>query len=79
MGKVEIKLEYAVDMDNEEMVNHAKECLYEDMMDAVKYNEMFKFIEVTEDNTLSVDDIPDFLMEDEEDYSLQCEKMSAEK
>ena len=69
LGKVKIELEYVVDLDNEEMVNDAKTYMYEDIMNIVKYEELFDIIEVTdEDKTLKEEDIPDFLKEEVEDW-----------
>lgn len=65
LGKVKIELEYVVDLDNEDMVNNAKNCMYEDIMNIVKYEELFDMIEVTdEDKTLKEEDIPEFLIEE---------------
>ena len=64
MGRVSIIVSYPVDLDNESMVNHAKECVYEDIMSAVKYDELFNWIKVDEDPTAKPVDIPDFLQED---------------
>lgn len=65
LGKVKIELEYVVDLDNEDMVNDAKNYMYEDIMNIVKYEELFDIIEVTdEDKTLKEEDIPEFLIED---------------
>lgn len=65
LGKVKIELEYVVDLDNEDMVNNAKNYMYEDIMSIVKYEELFDIIEVTdEDKTLKEEDIPEFLIED---------------
>jgi hypothetical protein len=36
MGRVCLDLNYIVDMDNQEMVERAIECLYEDLMQGVK-------------------------------------------
>ena len=58
---------YVVDLDNEEMVERAKTCAYEDIMNAVKYNEVGNLLSVVEDSTLNEEDIPEFL-KDEEDF-----------
>jgi len=72
LGKVKLLCEYAVDLDNPEMVEAAKRAVYEDLMNAVKYNEVdayinvFKDIEHTSfcyDEVLMPCDIPDFLKE----------------
>jgi len=66
-GSVEICLGYVVDTDNKEMVKSAMDALYEDVMNAVKHNELKDCIVVTKDSTgnLSERQIPDFLLEDE--------------
>ncbi|GAG14014.1 unnamed protein product, partial [marine sediment metagenome] len=58
---------YVVDLDNEEMVERAKTCAYEDIMNAVKYNEVGNILTVEEATDLDPSDIPEFL-KDEEDY-----------
>jgi hypothetical protein len=71
LGKITFDLEYVVDLDNEEMVEYAKNCIYEDVMSAMKYNEIQNYIKVgDEDKSLTEDDIPAFLTDsilDEED------------
>jgi hypothetical protein len=60
---------YVVDLDNEEMVERAKTCAYEDIMNAVKYNEVGNLLSVVEDAALKAEDIPEFLTEiDEIDF-----------
>lgn len=67
LGKVKIEIEYVVDLDNDEMVSEAKNAIYEDLMSAVKYDELFNHIEVTdEDKTLKEEDIAEFLKEEED-------------
>ena len=61
LGKVYIPTHYVVDLDNESMVSEARECMYEDLMNAVKYDELTNWIESTEDSSLSEEDIPEFL------------------
>lgn len=58
---------YVVDLDNEEMVERAKTCAYEDIMNAVKYNEVGNLLSVEEAPNLDPSDIPEFL-KDEEEY-----------
>jgi len=66
LAKVKIEFQYVVDMDNDDMVAQAKNALYEDMMSAFKYNELFDYIHVTdEDKTLKLEDIPEFLTEED--------------
>lgn len=60
---------YVVNLDDEEMVERAKTCAYEDIMNAVKYNEVGNLLSVVEDSTLKEEDIPEFLREvDEVDF-----------
>lgn len=63
MGKVVIHLEYPVDLNEPEMVDYAKESLYEDIASMIKYDEVSNVIAVQEDSNLSYDDIPEFLVE----------------
>lgn len=66
LAKMSINLGYVVDLDNEEMVNYAKECLYDDIMQLVKYNEVADLVEhceCVESPDLTEDDIPEFLIE----------------
>ncbi len=68
LGRVEISLGYTVDLDNQDMVDEARECLYEDLMNAYKYNEIGENITVAADKKAKASDIPEFLLgEDNED------------
>ena len=64
IGKVCINIEYVVEMDNEEMVERAKRCLVEDLMNIAKYDEYEANIDVVEDKKAKESDIPEFLQED---------------
>jgi len=64
LAKVCISHHYIVDLDNADMVEEAKNALYEDIMNSVKYNELFSHIDVItqEDSNKWADtDIPEFL------------------
>ena len=61
MGKVILDMEYPVDLDNESMIEEAKNCLIEDLMNMAKYGEYGANIDVIEDKSLSPGDIPEFL------------------
>ena len=61
LGRVEISLGYVVDLDDQDMVDEARECLYEDLMNAYKYDEIGENITIVEDKKLKESDIPDFL------------------
>jgi len=65
LGKVCLTLDYVVDMDNQDMVKQAVECLYEDLMQGYKYDNIMNWIDVVEDNTATEDMIPEFLLEKE--------------
>ena len=68
MGRVYINAFYVVDLDDPDMVEEAKNALYEDLMNSVKYDELYDWIEDTEDETMKEEDICEFLKgEDEED------------
>ena len=68
LGKVTMDMGYVVDLDNEDMVSEARDCMYEDLTDAVKYDELKSWITVGEpDSSLNEGDIPEFLSPDEGD------------
>ncbi len=62
-GTISFKREYVVDLDDEDMVAHAKESVYEDVMNSVKHDSLFGEIEIDTDSPCSENDIPDFLLE----------------
>lgn len=64
LGRVQVH-SYVVDLDNEEMVDHAKECLYDDLS---HHSELWSFIDVVEDPNADEGEIPEFLTEDHEDW-----------
>ena len=66
LGKIAIGIGYVVDLDNEEMVNHAKQSLYEDMTNSVKYREIYDWISIMKDGDFKEEDIPQFLLDGEE-------------
>lgn len=64
MGKVCFGSNYYVDLDNKEMVEHAKEAVYEDLINAIKYNECFDTLVVEETPEATEGDIAEFLLEE---------------
>jgi hypothetical protein len=58
--RVKISLDYVVPND-EEIIAEAKESLYEDLMNAYKYDELADWVEVEDAPDANTDDIPDFL------------------
>ena len=67
LGRICVDLNYIVDMDNEEMVRHATEALYEDLMQGIKYGDLANWIRVSEDKNAKEYMIPEFLLEKEND------------
>ena len=67
LGRICVDLNYIVDMDNEEMVRHATEALYEDLMQGIKYGDLANWIRVSEDKDAKEDMIPEFLLDKEND------------
>jgi hypothetical protein len=65
LGRVTLNISYIVDMDNEDMVKHAIESFYEDLMQGVKYGHITDWIDVIEDKNATEDMIPEFLLEKE--------------
>jgi hypothetical protein len=58
------KIEYTVDLDDEDMVQHAKDCIAEDIDNAVKNDEAYDQIKIVHDPKAKKSDIPDFLKEE---------------
>jgi hypothetical protein len=50
--------------DDESMQEHAKQCLYEDIMNLVKYNELYEAITLVDAPSATEKDIPEFLQEE---------------
>lgn len=61
LGRVAIDISYVVDLDNRAMVNAAVEALFEDIMNAVKYDEVASYIKVNKDPKARRSHIPSFL------------------
>ena len=64
LGIVSLGMRYIVDLDDADMVAEAKDCLYEDLMSAYKYDEVGSNIDVRpakKADKVSVSDIPEFL------------------
>lgn len=72
LGRIAFDLGYVVDLDNNEMVEEAKECVLEDIHNAIKFGELGQYLEVqpAPDNATEAD-IPEFLIhadEETDDY-----------
>lgn len=63
LGKVIFNLEYVVDLDNNKMVEDAKEILIEDVESAIRHNEATNLVEVVDSPDSKESDIPSFLLE----------------
>ena len=74
LGKVKYSIEYVVDLDNEAMVDHAREAIVEDLTNAYKYCELNAGIQVEQDDckTLDEGDIPEFLRANTDDDEFIC-------
>lgn len=66
LGYVSFTIKYAVDLDNESMVEYAQERIYEDLSTLIKFNEYME-CDYIEDPTLTEDDLLDDPMAGEED------------
>ena len=79
VGYVEFCIRYAVDLDDKEMVQQAQDCIYEDVANMVKYEEIAAWIAVGKaDPKLRKGDIPDFLLEDAEERQRRAEDEAEE-
>ena len=78
LGKIVFDMGYVVDLDNPEMIEHAQECIYEDIMNAVKYDEISSWMEIIDAPDANEGDIPEFLL-DEEDLDDEDEDESFEE
>ncbi len=67
LGRISLDLNYIVDMDNEVMVRHATEALYEDLMQGIKYGDLANWIRISEDKDAKEEMIPEFLLEEQND------------
>jgi len=69
LGIIGVNHFYVVDLDNKNMVEEAQTALYEDLMHAYKFDELYDYIDLIEDldSILLEENIPDFLKEQEEE------------
>lgn len=63
--RLTLDLGYVVRAGDDQMIQHAKEAFYEDIMNAVKYDELFDWIDVVDAPEATEADIPEFLLEQE--------------
>ena len=62
-----IDLGYVVRSGDDQMIQHAKEAFYEDIMTMMKYDELFESIEIVDAPGAAEKDIPEFLLEETEE------------
>ncbi len=67
LGRIYLDLNYIVDMDYEDMVRHATEDIYEDLMQGIKYGDLANWIRINEDKDAKEEMIPEFLLEEQND------------
>jgi hypothetical protein len=67
LGRVCVNTGYVVDLDNEDMVQHAKDALYEDLENASKHNEWHQWIQIEKKIDAKEVDIPTFLIEEDDE------------
>jgi hypothetical protein len=65
-GKVILNIGYVVDLSDKDMIEHAKDCVFEDVENAIKYNQIYDNIIVIKDDRLKESDIPSFLLDEDE-------------
>lgn len=61
--RLDVRLEYVVDLDNPDMRAHAQDCLFEDVGELYKEEDLLSLIVEEPDPGLSQADIPEFLLE----------------
>jgi len=75
LGVVKLNMKYVVDLDDEDMVSEAKQCLFEDITSMLNADELFDTITVESDDTVTWEDVPDFLKEEVGDvYEMDTEE-----
>jgi hypothetical protein len=71
LGRIVIDIGYIVDLDNEDMVWHAKDAMMEDISNIYKYDEFADWMQIEDaPEDATEEDIPAFLtemLEDDED------------
>ena len=67
LGKVKFWIEYVVDLDNEDMVDHAVQAVMDDLHSMSNRSDMFyDILSIVEDGSLKEEDIPSFLIDNVE-------------
>ena len=68
LKKVTLDLYYVVRAGDDDMIQHAKDSLYEDIMSAYKSDTLYDCIRVVDAPDASEENIPEFLLEEQEDW-----------
>ena len=65
LARLVIDLSYVVDVNDPNMIEHARAAIYEDVFNLIKTDELAEAITLQDvDSNLTEADIPDFLLED---------------
>ncbi len=64
LGRVFIKIGYVVDLDNEDMVDHAKDRITQNLGEGLDYPNFDALFGIEEDAQYVWEDIPEFIRED---------------
>jgi len=62
--RVILDLGYVIRAGDDQMEQHAKESIYGDIMNLIKYNEVFDAITIIDAPDAKEEDIPEFLLEE---------------
>jgi hypothetical protein len=66
LGKISYEVFYIVDLDNKDMVDHAKEAIYEDVCAAARAADFDSHIDINHSPESSENDIEEFLLDKNE-------------
>lgn len=64
LKKVTLDLYYVVRAGDDDMIQHAKDCLYEDIMSAYTLDTLYDSIRVVDAPEAKEEDVPSFLLEE---------------
>jgi len=68
LSRLVIDLSYVVDVNDPDMIEHARSAIYEDLINLYKNDELAEAITLQDvDPTLTYADIPEFLLEDQDE------------
>lgn len=65
LGRVYFSSSYVVDLDDKDMVSQAKDAVFDDVTNAIKFNEAGSWIKIEADPNAEPGDIPEFLQTQE--------------